>query len=123
MLWPIYGLVILIFLATLFSFFKKNPIDDDSYFQEITNSFEEAALICNKEGLIIVMNDAFKDKYGGLEGTVHNLLEETEISDIAFGKEQIFSNKINVTVLKLMNRTEKFPDDLFIIIVKEIIHS
>lgn len=101
----------------------KAKTKEGEYFQELSNSFQEPAIICDLTGRILFANQAFVYLYGPQLNPVSELLNISDIKKMPLGIDTKLNCKYgrdcNFTVYKLMNRTSHYQDDLFVITIKE----
>lgn len=124
------SLILLYSLAFLFCLtmllvvlLMKSRNEQKRYFQELSNSFEESALICDLTGKILFVNQTFAYLHGPLAIPIQELLDVTDIKKIPLGSDTQFNFKDgknrDFTVYKLLNKTRFYQKDLFIITIKE----
>jgi PAS domain-containing protein len=108
----------------LFLFIQlKSKAKEGEYFQELSNSFQEPAIICDLTGRILFANQAFVYLYGPQLNPISELLDISDIKKVPLGTDTKlkckYGRNCNFTVYKLMNRTNHYQDELFVITIKE----
>jgi hypothetical protein len=102
---------------------KEEQEEQEKYFQQLSNSFEEAALICNAKGKLFFSNNAFKNAYGSKIITIEEFLDIADIEKMPLGTDITFNKdngeKHGLVIYKMMNRTKNYQEELFIVIMKE----
>lgn len=111
-------------LAMLIVFLlMQSKIEQKRYFQELSNSFEDSAFICDFNGKILFVNQTFTYLHGPLAIPIQELLDVTDIKKIPLGSDEQFNFKdgknCDFTIYKLLNKTSFYQKDLFIITIKE----
>lgn len=122
--------VLLAFLfstAMIFIFVQmKLKNEQRKYFQEISNSFDDPALICDNTGNVLFANQTFIYLFGPKLIPVNELLDISDIRKMPLGTDTKLNcrdgKRRDFTIYKLMNRTLAFNEELFVIIIKDSIH-
>lgn len=109
-------------LALFIFLHVKSKNEQGKYFQELSNSFEDAALICDFTGKVLFANKTFVYLYGPKLIPIDELLDISDIKKMPLGTDTKLNCKDgkdrDFTIYKLMNRTRSYQEELFIITIK-----
>lgn len=101
----------------------KSKVEQGRYFQELSNSFEDSALICDFTGKILFVNQTFTYLYGPKLIPIEELLDISDIRKMPLGTDTRLSCKDgknrDFTVYKLLNQTSRYQEELFVITIKD----
>lgn len=119
-----YSLTILFFLAVLFIFLHMKSKDEQGkYFQELSNSFEDSALVCDFTGKVLFANKTFIYLHGPKLIPINEFLDISDLRKMPLGTDTRAQFKdgrnCDYVVYKLMNRTSQYQEELFVILIKE----
>lgn len=99
----------------------KSRHEQHLYFQNLADTFETPTFICSKDGDVLFVNKIFKTFYGADLNSIKELMNINELNNNILGKDlEIYINgrQTSYIILKLMNRSELYQDDIFIVTFK-----
>lgn len=99
-------------------------LEEKKYFQGLVNSFDGPVLICDFRGKILFINKTLKNDYNEKLILIEEMLSKSQLDKMSLGSDLKHAFSCDsfclYNIYKLLNNTESFQEDLYIMVFQKL---